>query len=347
MSNGRITIKDLARRLGISKSTVSRALRDHPNVKPETRQAVLALAQQLDYSPDPVALSLLQQHSFSLGMVIPRISFPYFSLLLSGAQDIARQAGYQLLFMQSDEAYQLEKTALRTLVANRVAGVLVSLAQETEDYAHLHRLQQQGTPLVLFDRVMNEGNLPRVVMNNYHAAYQATVHLYEMGCRRIAHIGGPQALLVSHERANGYRAALNDLGLGFNPAWLVPAGFRLESGRQGLAQLWENDAVPDGLLCVSDSAAIGAMQALESRGVAVPQEVALVGFNDEPLASLVRPALTTMALPMYEMGQQATRSLLHLISYPEEPLPQQKLVLKSQLVVRDSSRRGENRELGE
>ena len=196
MNRGQITIKDIARELGISKSTVSRALRGHPNVKEETRKIILAKAEELHYEPDQVALSLVSRKTHTIGMVVPDISFAYFSHALSGAQRVAAAAGYNVIICQTLESYETEKSVIRTLMSQRVDGLIISLSRETQDYDHISVLHQRGIPVVLFDRVFGSRVLPHVVVDNYMGAYEATKHLLDQGYRRIAHIAGPQWLLV-------------------------------------------------------------------------------------------------------------------------------------------------------
>lgn len=345
MDHHAVTIKDIARKLGISKSTVSRALRDHPNVKEETKKAVTALADALDYRPDPVALGLLNRKTFTLGVIVPNLSFPYFSLAVSGMQEVASKAGYQIMICQSNESYETEKAVIRTLTANRVDGLILSISIETRDDSHIRELLRKKVPLVLFDRVLEEVNVPRVVMDNTDAAFRMTEHLILQGYKRIAHIAGPEALLVSHQRVRGYEVALKKYGIPLDRDLIIYKGFRIENGREATEALLQLSQPPDAIVAVSDSAAAGAMMVLEEKGLQIPRDVAVSGFNDEIFTSFVKPTMSTVSLPMYALGQEAIRMLLHQITHPEEPVSCTPKVLKSTLVLRESTRRKSDTEL--
>ena len=339
MGKRAITIKDLARRLGISTSTVSRALRDHPKVKESTKIAVQNLASELNYQPDRLALGLVGQKTFSIGMVVPKIDFPYFSHAVSGAQEIASKAGYQIIICQSNESLETEKSVISTLLANRVDGLLISISKETNQFDHIIQLQNRGIPFVLFDRVIESIHAPKVVMDNIEATYRIVYHLFKQGYQRIAHIAGPEGLLVSSQRIKGYKRALRQAGFEFRPEYIVHGGFRVEGGEKAVQKLLSLSQAPDAIVAVSDSAAIGAIKAIEASGLSVPGDIAVAGFNNELFARLVKPSLTTTALPMFELGQQAVKMLLRQIEYPDNfKIPEPK-VLESHLIVRDSTRR--------
>jgi DNA-binding LacI/PurR family transcriptional regulator len=337
MKPNRVTIKDLARELGISKSTVSRALRGHPNVKKNTREAVLELAERWDYQPDQVALSLVHKRTFTIGVVVPNVSFPYFSHVLSGAQEVAAEAGYQVIVCQSLESYETEKKVIQTIVANRVDGLLLSISRETQDFEHIHSLHRKGVPVVLFDRVFGFSTYPQVKMDNFEAAYRVTQHLIDQGYQRIAHIAGPQRLLVCQQRLQGYLEALDEAGIPEDDSLIIEAGFRREQGHQGASQLLALDNPPDAILAVSDSCAIGAKSAIESKGLRIPHDIGLASFNNEPYAEFIQPPLTTVAFPMREMGIEAINLLFKQLDAPDEEIEPEEIVLPSQLIVRDSS----------
>lgn len=342
MNQHRITIKDLARELGISKSTVSRALRGHPNVKKETREAVKALAEKLDYQPDQVALSLVHRKTFMIGVVVPNVSFPYFSQVLSAAESTAAQAGYQLILCQSHESFETEKKIIQKLVASRIDGLLLSISGETQDFEHIHNLRRRGIPVVLFDRVFGHGTFPQVLVDNFEASFQVTRHLIEEGYRRIAHVAGPQKLLVSQQRLQGYLQALEEAGIEEEEDLIVEKGFRREDGREAVEELMRLAKPPEAILAVSDSAAIGAKAALERLGLRIPDDVALASFNNEAYTAFVEPSITTVSFPLKEMGAEAVRMLLSLLDVPDEQGDPQQKILSTELVVRKSSLRNSN-----
>ena len=267
MNQRSVTIKDIARKLGISKSTVSRALRNHPNVKESTRQAVNQLAKEWDYRPDPVALGLLQKKTFAIGVVVPNISFPYFSHAVSGMQEIASKAGYQVMIGQSNENLETERAMIRTLASNRVDGMLISISIETNTFDHIYDLKKRNIPFVLFDRVFEEIEAPRIAMDNQDAAFKITEHLIRSGYRHIVHIAGPKSLLVSRQRLNGYKAALNKYSIPADENLVLHKGFRIDNGREAAKEILNFPKLPDAVLAVSDSAAVGAMKVFEEKRI--------------------------------------------------------------------------------
>lgn len=310
-------------------------------MKHKTREEVLALAEKLDYQPDQVALSLVHKRTYTLGVVVPNVSFPYFSHVLSSAQEIAADAGYQVIIAQSLESYVMEKKVIQTMVANRVDGLLLSISRETQEFDHIHSLHRKGVPVILFDRVFGFGTYPQVMMDNFEAAYQVTQHLIEQGYQRIAHLAGPQRLLVSQQRLQGYLEALDEAGIPEDESLIIEAGFRQEQGYDGAMQLLALPAPPDAILCVSDGAAIGAKMALEESGIAIPHQMGLASFNNEPYSAFINPPLTTVSFPMREMGQEAIALLLKRLQQPDEEFEPEQTVLKSQLIIRKSSLRSQ------
>ncbi|MEM7367977.1 MAG: LacI family DNA-binding transcriptional regulator [Bacteroidota bacterium] len=332
-----VTLKDLARELGLSKSTVSRALRGHPKVKVETKIAVKALAEAWGYEPDLVARSLVQRQSFTIGVVIPRIEFPYFAMALGGAQEVASKAGYNLVICQSNESYEIERSVIRTLVSSKVDGLLISITGQTTAYDHMEDIHKHRLPIVLFDRILEGDVFPMVSMDNVRGALIATEHLLTQGYRRIAHIAGPPDLFVSRQRIQGYRQALQNWDIPFREEYLVSSGFRMNNGEEAMKKLLDLDQPPDAVLAVSDNAALGAKKVIEAEGFTIPDQIGLIGFNGEPLSKVVRPSLTTVSLPMAEMGRVSVKLLLKHIVYPAEPRPHEMIILPPQLLVRESS----------
>lgn len=339
MRSKSVTLKDLARELGLSKSTVSRALRGHPKVKGETKSAVKALAEAWGYEPDLVARSLVQRQSFTIGVVIPRIEFPYFAMALGGAQEVASKAGYNLVICQSNESYETETSVIKTLVSSKVDGLLISISGETTAYDHIINIHQHRLPVVLFDRIIAGKAFPMVSMDNIKGAFLATEHLLEQGYRQIAHIAGPPELLVSRQRIQGYRQALQKWNIPFREEYLIPSGFRINNGEEAMQALLELETPPDAVLAVSDNAAVGAKQVIEARRYRIPQDMGLIGFNGEPLSEVVRPSLTTVSLPMSEMGRVSIRLLLKHIVHSEEAPAQETILLSPELMIRESSQR--------
>ncbi|MGV8092302.1 MAG: LacI family DNA-binding transcriptional regulator [Mangrovibacterium sp.] len=336
MKSNQVTIKDIARILGISASTVSRALKDHPDISEDTKVAVNNLAAQLKYQPNAVALSLRQSRSYTIGVIIPEIVHYFFSSVISGIEDVAYDAGFTVMMCQSNEKYDREVANARMLLAHRVDGILVSISKETTDYAHLKMLQEGKIPLVFFDRIVSEIITDQVIVDDEEAAFKATRHLIQKGRKRIAHFAGPGNLLIGRDRKNGYIRALREAGLKIDPELVIEAD-SFEKAHIAVDRLLESGNLPDGIFTTNDLTAIGAIQCLKKKGISIPQQVAVVGFSDGHFSGITDPALTSVDQHGYEMGTTATRILLDRLLNPADPYVPQTKVLTADLIVRGSS----------
>ncbi|HAA12262.1 MAG TPA: LacI family transcriptional regulator [Cytophagales bacterium] len=339
MKSGQITIKDIARELNISPSTVSRALKDHPDISAETKKAVKELAEKLDYQPNSIALSLRKSRTNTIGIVIPEIVHHFFSTVISGVEDVAHEFGYNVIIAQSNEEVEREAGNVHALWSSRVDGMLISLSRETDHFEHLENLVRRKVPLVFFDRVPETLDVCKVVVDDYEGAFHAVEHLIEQGCKNIYHLAGPAHLSISHERRKGFEDAMKKHEMPLEPHQIVETGLTLEKGRKIMRGLLQGGSPPDGIFCVSDPVAIGAMQVGLSKGLDVPNDLAVVGFSDEPITGLMQPALSSVAQPGYEMGQLSTRIFLRQMDKGVENYPPETEVLRTTLVVRESSKR--------
>lgn len=336
MRSNPVTIKDIARILGISPSTVSRALKDHPDISVETKKAVNELAAQLKYQPNAIALSLKQSRSNTIGVIIPEIVHHFFSSVISGIEDVAYNAGFTVMICQSNEKYDREVANANMLLSHRVDGVLVSVAKEATNYDHLKTLRERGLPLVFFDRIVSGIAADQVIIDDEEAAYKATRHLIEGGRKRIAHFSGPEHLLIGHNRKAGYLRALNEAGLEVDESLIIQAD-NYEKANIAVRRLVDRDNIPDGIFATNDLTAVGAMQALQKLGIQIPQQVAIIGFSDGRLSGIASPQLSSVDQHGYEMGTIATEILLKRILNPEENYKPITRVLEGKLVIRDSS----------
>lgn len=332
-----VTIKDIARQLNISPSTVSRALRDHPDISRATKDRILAMAAQFNYQPNLIAKSLQTRRTNTIGVIVPEIRHNFFSTAISGIEDTAYTAGYTIMVCQSNDTYQREAVNTAALVANRVAGVLASVSQETKDVAHLQRVLQQGIPLVLFDRVDDKLAASKVVVDDHDGAYAAVAHCIQRGYTRIAHIGASPNLSISRQRRAGYEKALTDHGLTIDPQLIVVEGCQEADGRKGAQQLLARTEPPDAIFAVNDPVAIGAHIYLKETGIRIPEDVALVGFSNNPISALLEPALTTVNQPAFEMGKTAAGLLLKQLDDDGAAAASVTKVLKTELIVRQST----------
>lgn len=336
MSSGLITIKDIARELKISPSTVSRALKNHPDISEETKIAVNELARKLNYQPNAVALSLKQRRSNTIGVIIPEIVHYFFSSVISGIEDVAYDAGFNVIICQSNEKYDREVINTRTLLANRVDGILVSISKETQQFDHFYKIRENGVPVVFYDRVVPGFDADLVIVDDFDAAYRATRHMIEGGCKRIAHFAGPQNLLIGQLRKEGYLKALREAGLETRNEWIMEAD-NFEKARLAVLNILDNKINIDGIFAVNDTTAIGAMHTLQKRGIKVPNQIAVVGFSDGRLSGITEPALTSVDQHGYEMGTVATEILLKRILSENKNYPFETRVLNANLIVRGSS----------
>ena len=334
-----VTIKDLARHLNISVATVSRAIRDMPEIKAETREAVLKLAKEWDYQPNLLATNLVKSRTKTIGVIVPDLAYHFFASVIKGIEEEAIARGYSLLLTQTSELYERELTNVQNLSRGQVEGFIVSISQETTDFEHLKRLKRQGIPLVFFDRDADEIDVPKVMVDNVGAAYEATKHLIENGSKRIAFLAGPSNVTVSNLRQSGYQKAIKDSGLSLDESLVVHGNYNLQQAIQLTNDLFELENPPDGLVVVSDRLALGAIAALRKKNIRIPEDVAIVSFNDEPICSIVTPTLSSVAQPTFEMGKMAITLLINQIENPESVEKPQVKIFKTELKIRESSLR--------
>lgn len=341
MKKGNITIKDIAKELGISASTVSRALKDHPDISPETKKQVQELAEKLHYQPNTIALSLRQSKTNTIGVIIPEIAHFFFSTVISGIEDIAYSKGYNVVISQSNESYEREVTDTKALFNSRVDGVLVSISRETKNFDHFTELINRNMPLVFFDRVVENIDACKVIVNDEQGAYEATIHLIEQGYYRIAHLAGPQNLDISVNRLNGYKAALMDNKYMLDDNLVRVCGLgTFEEAESITNELLDYRFPPDAIFANNDVAAYGAMTAIKKRGLRIPEDVAIVGFSNWRFSGLIQPALSSVMQPGFKMGQEAARLLLKQIELKDsEERVVETISLRTNLVVRESSLR--------
>lgn len=341
MKKTNITIKDIAKELGVSPSTVSRALKDHPDISSDTKKQINDLAKKLNYQPNTVALSLRQSKTNTLGVIIPEIAHFFFSAVISGIEDIAHDAGYHVIITQSNESFEREVMNTRALFNSRVDGILMSVSRETENYDHLQSLLDYDIPLVFFDRIIDSLNACKVIVNDEQGAYEATTHLIEQGCYRIAHLAGPQNLAISKNRLNGYKAALADNRYMIDENLIKVCGLgTFEEAESITNEILDYRFPPDAIFANNDVAAYGAMMAIRKKKLRIPEDIAIVGFSNWRFSSLIQPALSSVTQPGFKMGQEATRLLMKQINKEkDEESITETISLKTNLVVRESSKK--------
>lgn len=341
MKFSQVTIKDIARELGISPSTVSRALKDHPDISSKTKEAVNALADKLNYQPNVVALNLRQKKTFTIGVIIPELVHFFFSTVISGIEDVAYQAGYSVILAQSNESYEREKTDIKALFNSRVDGLLMSISRETKTFDHIESIIAKGIPVVFYDRTFNTTQCSNVLVDDYVGAKEAVNHLIDQGYKKIAFLEGSPGLIITADRKRGYEDALREHGLEIKEAFVQEClTGSLEEGKRATKKLLAMTNPPDAIFTANDPLAVGAMQSIKEAGLKIPQDVGVVGFSNWSYGSLLEPSLTTVDQPGFEMGQEAARLLIRQIELADknqgDPQPETR-VLKTRLIVRDSS----------
>ena len=331
------TIKDIAQRLNISISTVSRALRNASDINPETKQAVLLLSEELDYQPSKLALSLRQKQTHTIGVIVPNLDY-VLSTMIRGIDEVALEAGYTVMVCQSNESFGREVLNTRRLLDSLVDGFIISVSSETKIFDHFKKVQDRGLPMVVFDRVTPALVAPSVRLDNEEGGFLATEHLLEQGYKRIAILAGPANLGVSNSRMDGYLKALRKHKVKKDDSLIIHCDFNQDYAYYATQELLSMKKRPDAVFTISDRMAIGAMLAIKNKGLSMPDDIGLVGFNNEPMVSLVTPAISSVDQPSFELGKVAAKLFIEAMHTKEEMVRVEE-VLKPKLYIRESSRR--------
>ncbi|MBC8401496.1 MAG: LacI family DNA-binding transcriptional regulator [Candidatus Marinimicrobia bacterium] len=331
------TLKDLAKELNLSVSTVSRALQNHPAISKSTIERAQKLAAEVGYFPNVVAKSLKIKSTRTIGVIVPEIRHFFFSSAIDGIEDVTYKEGYTIMVAKSNE--DLEREVLNTvgLISNRVAGVIASISQTTKQGLHFQRIIARGIPLVFFDRILDDLKVPKVVSNDFDSAYKTVNHLIESGYRRIAHLAGPVHLNISQKRLDGYKQALTDNGLEINEEMIICCHLSEESGARGAQTLLALSPRPEAICCVNDPVAVGVYQQLRKVGLKIPDDVGVTGFSNNPITAMLSPAMTTIDQHGYEMGRTAAKILLEEINNERAVTTDQTYLIDGELIIRESS----------
>ena len=327
------SIYDIAKSLNVSASTVSRALQDHPRISSEVRKMVQKKAREMNDRPNRMAVNLKMGKCNTIGVVVPNINRNFFSSAIDGIEEEAYREGYDVLICQSQELYEKEKKILTSLAQGRVDGVIASIASGTHDYTHFNTLEEDGIPLVLFDRVADEVKAGKVKVDDYRGAAMVVEHLLKQGKKRIFHCASHQHVSVWKQRCQGYLDTMRLHGIEPGKDWVMYGEISQEQGRLMAHQIMEMEEKPDAVFCTSDFIALGMMQEFLRNGIRVPRDIAICGFANEPMDALMTPSLSSVDQFSKQMGQQAARMLLARIN-GENPAD---MVLVPELIVRDSS----------
>jgi len=332
-----ITIKDVARQLNVSVSTISRAFNDKYDIKKETRERVLRAAAEMGYHPNPIAKKLIQQKTFNIGVVVPEFINAFFPEVIIGIQEVLIKNNYQILIMQSNECYETELENVKTLEENMVDGLIISLSRETKNLEYYQSLIRQGYPIVFFNRTNDALAASKVIFDDFKWSFFATEHLIKQGYKKIYHLSAYRHLTLGQKRINGYKKAMAKHHIAMNPEWVIETGLYVEEGDKIMQLIIDKGEIPDAIFCVNDMTALGAMRAIKRNGLKIPEDIAVAGFSETPFAELVDPPLTSVMQPTYEMGEIAAKLLLKQIE--NENLTMETVILNGTLNARASSTR--------
>lgn len=334
----KITIKDVARELGVSVSTVSRALKDHPDISPQTKQLVRDLVEKMKYKPNAIALSLRSQRTNIIGVIVPEIVHHFFSMVISGIDEAAMAAGYNVMFFQSNESYEREVMNIQSIINSRADGVLISIAKGTKKFNHIRQLLEDNIPVVFFDRECDEIETDKVIVDDFEGAFNAVDYLIKTGCRRIAHYAGPQHLQIGYLRKRGYISALEKNGLRVDDSLIIPCD-SYEAALEVTRNLMARGNPPDAIFTTNDNTAVGTLNAVKAMGFKVPEDISIIGFTDGLVSTVTDPLLSTVSQHGFEIGKKATEILIKRINdecVSSKPITE---IVKTELVIRNSTRR--------
>ncbi|AWW00238.1 LacI family DNA-binding transcriptional regulator [Arcticibacterium luteifluviistationis] len=331
-----ITIKDIAKELNLSTSTVSRAIRGSYEISDATKKRVLDYAEKVNYRPNPIALSLRENKTRSIGIIVPEIANNFFSNAINGAEDIAQKRGYHIMIFQSRESSEREKSCLQHVIARKLDGVLLSLSGSTKDYTFFERLLEDKFPMVFFDRVPEGIKANKVIANNFQGAFEGTEHLIKIGRKRIGHITGPSNLSNSQERLAGYKAALKKHNLPHNDNLVRFIEFDYSTITETVKNLIEEENL-DALFTAGERLTLSCYEAIKSIDVKIPEEIAMVGFTNINVANLLNPSMTTVSQPAFDLGAEAVNILIDNIEGKKKNMGYKQLELPTFLEIRTSS----------
>ena len=337
MRHKEITIYDLAQKLNISAATVSRGLSDHPAINKTTKKKIFALANELGYRSNKFASNLRKQQTNTIGVIVPRLNSLFMSSVLSGIEKIVNNAGYNLIIAQSFEQEAKERANTITMFNSRVDGLIVSLSSDTKDFTHFDTFIKKGIPIVFFDRIAKEIDATKVLIDNFKTGYTATSHLLDQGCKEILHITGNITRNVYKDRFEGYKKALEERKIDFDPALFFSNDLSEQAVQQTINEVLRRNKLPDGLFITNDSAAAYALTILKQAGLSVPNDIAIVGFNNDLISQVTEPAITTINYPGNEMGETIARIILNRLDDDTDPSFTSTVTLNSALVIRASS----------
>ncbi|MBX3256465.1 MAG: LacI family DNA-binding transcriptional regulator [Chitinophagaceae bacterium] len=342
--NKPVTIKDIAKKFKCSPSTVSRALNNHPSINEDTRRNLQEYAQKVGYQRNQVSLSLLNKKTATIGVIVPTINNYHESAIIEGIEAVLQPLGFTLNICVTNEQYVLESEYVNKLLSNRVEGIFLSVSQETYDsghYEHLEQIKKRSIPLIFIDREYEGFATGSVIIDDYHGAFSAVEHLVKMGRKRIAHLKGPNGMAVAEERLRGYVECLKKYDLPVDEHLILNTNFKVESAIEPVTKLMSLPELPDAVFGVNDQVAIGAMKVIRDKGLSIPGDIAVAGFDNSPISAYIYPSLTSVARPGRQIGIEAAKIFADYLQQSSgKEFSTKHIVLPSELIVRESTMGG-------
>lgn len=332
-----VTIYDLARELSLSPATISRGLQNNKRISKETTKRILAKAEEMGYRHNSFASSLRKQKSHTIGVMVHELNSNFITSVLAGIERVTTEAGYDLIIAHSSESYKKEASNASNLFHKRVDGLIASLSFDTRSLEHFQPYFDKGIPVIFFDRVEENTDTPKVIIDNYRSGYQATQHLIEQGCRRIALVTANLNRNVYAQRFRGYKEALVDHKIPFEQNLVLIKDLSEKCGREAAEEIMKMKNRPDGIFITNDFSAAVCLQTLKEKGVRIPEDIAIVGFNNDAISKIVEPQLSTINYPGIDMGEIAARNLIGHLKGETNLLQTNTIIVKSELIIRRSS----------
>lgn len=338
-NNSEITIHDIAKKLNISASTVSRALKDSPLISEPTRKLIKKTAFKMGYRPNVIAANFRTKRTHTIGVIVPLINRHFFSSVISGIEEIAYKQGYAVTISQSNDKFEKENKIAQTLFANRVDGIVLSIGMETKTFDHLKLFTDRNIPLVFFDRVVEEIESHKIEVDDFGGGYRAGEHLIKQGAKSIAHIGGPLNLKIYKNRQDGFCRALTDANLKIDNSLIINNSLTRKDGTEAIQTILNRGKIPDAIFCGNDTTALSVIIHLKEKGFKIPKDILIMGFSNEPFSEVVTPSITTIKQPGYSMGRTAAELLLKQINHKDQPTNYENITMPTELIIRESTLR--------
>jgi LacI family transcriptional regulator len=333
----KVNLKDLAKALNISVSTVSKALRDSYEISNETKKKVIAKAQQMGYNPNPYAGFLRNNKSKTIAILIPELTNNYFIQAISGAETIAQENNYHILIYATNDNKEKEASILNHLINGRVDGVLMSVSSNTSQYNHIEELIRNGIPIVFFDRICHEIETAKITTNDFASGFTATEHLLQTGCKKIAYLSISEHLSIDHKRKQGYLEALNKYDILLEKELIIQCNDDEKSNTEKIKKLLNSKNRPDGIFASVEKLALTTYHLCKAQKIRIPQDLKIISFSNLRTADLLNPSLTTITQPAFEIGKEAASILFKYLAKRKSLIPNENIVINSKLTIRDST----------